>query len=43
MEIQEILKNIMEQQQCSSVYALYILSHIQEELRSDSDVYNAQC
>ena len=35
MEIQDILKNIMEQNKCSPIYALYILSHIQQTLKEE--------
>ena len=39
MELQDILQNIMEQQKCSPIYALYLLLHIQDELRGEKDVY----
>ena len=40
MEIQEILHNIMEQQHCSPVYALFLLGKIQDSLKGD--VSNAE-
>lgn len=35
MEIQEILHNIIQQEECSSVYALYLLLNIQDALRRE--------
>lgn len=37
VEVQEILKNIMKQEQCSPIYALFILAHIQDNLREEDE------
>lgn len=37
VEVQEILKNIMKQENCSSIYALFILTRIQDSLREDDE------
>jgi hypothetical protein len=43
MEIQDILNFIMQENKCSPIYALYLLSHIQEELRGEQNVHSVQC
>lgn len=35
MEVQEILKNIMEQEKCSPIYALFLLFKIQDGLKGE--------
>ena len=42
-EVQEILKNIMQQKQCSSTYALFILANIKDTLREENNVCSIQC
>ena len=37
MEIQEIIANIMEQQKCSPVYAIYLLFKIQDSLEGETE------
>lgn len=39
VEIQEILKNIMKQEDCSPVFALYLLIKAQDVVRSEEDVH----
>lgn len=41
MEVQEILKNIMKQEDCSATYALYLLLRVQDKLREDKSCFNS--
>ena len=38
MEIQDILKLIMEERCCSPIYALYIYVNMQNQLKNESEV-----